>query len=74
MTFFKILQNSQETTCAVLSFLAKLQALSLEVIEKFQKKSTENTCARVSFLIKNKVTGFCLQLYSEKDSDTNVFL
>ena len=50
MTFFKILQNSQETTCAVLSFLAKLQALSLEVIEKFQKKSTgKHLCESLFF-------------------------
>ena len=35
--FLEILQNSQENTCARVSFLIKLQ---------------ENTCARVSFLIK----------------------
>ena len=45
--FSKILQNSQESTCARVSFLIKLQAQAC----KFIKKETGTKCLSTPFLL-----------------------
>ena len=63
--FLEILQNSQENTCARVSFLIKLQAVKehlwwLFLFLEISLNSQEHTWARVSFLIKLQAG---LQLY-----------
>ena len=53
--FCKILLNSEENTCAGLSFLVKLQALSLDFIEK-RESSTKFV---LSFFRSSRPEEFC---------------